>query len=136
MMLRGLECEVQLAAVGGGRARGVLARSAAAADAALEELGSGGAAEDGALDVDARGGKAARSVGSLLGSGRGIATVREGEDSRHRGGMRTQGALARRAATADAEIADGNCGDAGERPRARRRRDRRRSCDLSTRSWV
>ena len=136
MMLRRLECEVQLAAGGGSRARGALARRAAAADAAREERGGVGAPEDSALDVDACGGEAARFAVSLLGSERGGRHGARGEDSRHGGDMWAHGVLARRAAAADAEPADGGCVGAGGRPSARRRLDRRRSRDLSTRLWM
>jgi hypothetical protein len=51
--------------MGGWRARGALARRAAAADAALGKRESGGAADGSALDCDVRGGEAARFVDSV-----------------------------------------------------------------------
>ena len=49
---------------------------------------------------------------------------------------RARGALVRRAARAGADLAKGEWVGAGERPRARRRRGRRRSHDPPTRLWA
>ena len=67
---------------------------------------------------------------------------RSGERCRARGVMsrvwrwRARGALVRRAARAGADLAKGEWVGAGERPRARRRRGRRRSHDPPTRLWA
>jgi len=133
---RRLECEVRPATWSGSWARGALARRAAVADAARGARGSIGAAEDSALDVGTCGGEAARFAGPLVGSGRGGRHGARGRNGRRGGGMRSQEVLARRAAASDAGLADGEGVSAGGRPSARRRLDRRRSRDLSTRLWM
>ena len=78
-----------------------------------------------------------RLVGSLLGLRRGGGRHgREGDGSRHGGGLRARGALAWRATGVDARLAEDERVGTGGRPHARRRRNQRRSRGPSARSGV
>ena len=110
-----LEFYVRLAAGGGWRARGALARRAAAVDDARGKRESVGAAEGSALDLYVRGeGRAARRPGrraraqvehEARGRGRG--------EPCHWGDTRARGPLARQAATADAALEKSEIADEG-----------------------
>ena len=114
-----------------GHARGVLVRRAPRAGA---ELATGRAAP---TRHDGAGGN-----GDVGAEGRRAFGMRRSVERRARGVMsrvwrwRARGALVRRAARAGADLAKGEWVGAGERPRARRRRGRRRSHDPTTRLWA